>query len=189
MSTYSSSDFRSGLKVLIDGQPYTILESEFNKPGKGQAFNKLKLKNLKNGKVLEKTVKIGVSLEQADVVLRDMQYLYNDGNQWYFMDMESYEQFPASLEAVQNLKQWLKEEAICIATLWNNELITLEPPNFIEVKVIKTDPGLRGDTTQGAFKPAQIETGAKLRVPLFINQDEYIKVDTRTGEYVSRVKR
>ena len=113
MSTYSSSDFRSGLKVLIDGQPYTILESEFNKPGKGQAFNKLKLKNLKNGKVLEKTVKIGVSLEQADVVLRDMQYLYNDGNQWYFMDMESYEQFPASLEAVQNLKQWL----LCQITL------------------------------------------------------------------------
>ncbi len=188
MSTYKSGDFRSGLKILIDGQPYTILESEFNKPGKGQAFNKLKVKNLRNGKVLEKTVKIGGSLEQADVILRNMQYLYTDGNLWHFMDMKSYEQLATTVEAIQSSQEWFKEEAICTVTLWNNEVILVEPPNFIEVKVVKTDPGLRGDTAQGGFKPAQIETGAKVRVPLFINQGEYIKVDTRTGEYVSRVK-
>ena len=188
MPNYNSSDFRSGLKVLINDQPHTILESEFNKPGKGQAFNKLKLKNLKNGKVLEKTVKIGVSLEQADVILKDMQYLYNDGNQWHFMDIESYEQFQISLEVIQNIEQWLKEEVICTVTLWNNELISVAPPNFIEAVVVKTDPGLRGDTAQGGVKPARIDTGATLRVPLFVNQGERIKVDTRTGEYVSRVK-
>ena len=188
MSTYKSGDFKPGLKILIDGQPYTILESEFNKPGKGQAFNKLKVKNLRNGKVLEKTVKIGGSLEQADVILRDMQYLYTDGNLWHFMDMKSYEQLATTVEAIQSSQEWFKEEAICTVTLWNNEVILVEPPNFIEVKVVKTDPGLRGDTAQGGFKPAQIETGAKVRIPLFINQGERIKVDTRTGEYVSRVK-
>ena len=117
-----------------------------------------------------------------------MQYLYNDGNQWHFMDIKSYEQFQVSLEVIQNIKQWLKEEVICTVTLWNNELILVEPPKFIEVVVVKTDPGLRGDTAQGGGKPAKIDTGAKLTVPLFINQGERIKVDTRTGEYVSRVK-
>ena len=145
-------------------------------------------KDLKNGKVLEKTVKIGVSLEQADVILKDMQYLYNDGNQWHFMDIESYEQFQISLEVIQNIEQWLKEEVICTVTLWNNELISVAPPNFIEAVVVKTDPGLRGDTAQGGVKPARIDAGANLRVPLFVNQGERIKVDTRTGEYVSRVK-
>ena len=185
---YSSSDFKPGLKILIDGDPYTILESQFSKPGKGQAFNKLRIKNLKNGKVLEKTVKIGVSLEQADVIVREMQYLYSDGHQWHFMDVKSFEQIAASLEAIQDSKQWLKEEYTCSVTLWNNQIILVEPPNFIETRVTKTDPGLKGDTAQGGVKPAQIETGASIKVPLFIDQGELIKVDTRTGQYVSRVK-
>jgi elongation factor P len=188
MSTYSSSDFKPGLKILIHGDPYTILESEFSKPGKGQAFNKLRIKNLKNGKVLEKTVKIGASLTQADVTVREMQYLYNDGHQWHFMDVQSFEQITASLEAILDSKQWLKEDYTCLVTLWNNQVILVEPPNFIETRVTKTDPGLKGDTAQGGVKPAQIETGASIKVPLFIDQGELIKVDTRTGQYVSRVK-
>jgi len=188
MPVYSSSDFKPGLKILIDGDPYTILESQFSKPGKGQAFNKLRIKNLKNGKVLEKTVKIGASLTQADVTVREMQYLYSDGHQWHFMDVKSFEQIAASLEAIQDSKQWLKEEYTCSVTLWNNQIILVEPPNFIETRVTKTDPGLKGDTAQGGVKPAQIETGASIKVPLFIDQGELIKVDTRTGQYVSRVK-
>ena len=188
MPNYSSRDFKPGLKILIDGDPYTILESQFSKPGKGQAFNKLRIRNLKNGKVLEKTVKIGVSLEQADVIVREMQYLYSDGHQWHFMDVKSFEQIAASLEAIQDSKQWLKEEYTCSVTLWNNQIILVEPPNFIETRVTKTDPGLKGDTAQGGVKPAQIETGASIKVPLFIDQGELIKVDTRTGQYVSRVK-
>ena len=188
MSTYSSSDFKPGLKILIHGDPYTILESEFSKPGKGQAFNKLRIKNLKNGKVLERTVKIGASLTQADVTVREMQYLYSDGHQWHFMDVKSFEQITASLEAIQDSKQWLKEDYTCSVTLWNNQIILVEPPNFIETRVTKTDPGLKGDTAQGGIKPAQIETGASIKVPLFIDQGELIKVDTRTGQYVSRVK-
>ncbi len=188
MPVYSSSDFKPGLKILIDGDPYTILESQFSKPGKGQAFNKLRIRNLKNGKVLEKTVKIGVNLEQADVTVREMQYLYSDGHQWHFMDVKSFEQITASLEAIQDSKQWLKEDYTCSVTLWNNQIILVEPPNFIETRVTKTDPGLKGDTAQGGVKPAQIETGANIKVPLFIDQGELIKVDTRTGQYVSRVK-
>jgi elongation factor P len=188
MPTYSSSDFKPGLKILIHGDPYTIVESEFIKPGKGQAFNKLRIKNLKNGKVLEKTVKIGASLTQADVTVREMQYLYNDGHQWHFMDVQSFEQITASPEAILDSKQWLKEDYTCSVTLWNNQVILVEPPNFIETRVTKTDPGLKGDTAQGGVKPAQIETGASIKVPLFIDQGELIKVDTRTGQYVSRVK-
>ena len=188
MPVYSSSDFKPGLKILIDGDPYTILESQFSKPGKGQAFNKLRIKNLKNGKVLERTVKIGASLTQADVTVREMQYLYSDGHQWHFMDVKSFEQITASLEAIQDSKRWLKEDYTCSVTLWNNQIILVEPPNFIETRVTKTDPGLKGDTAQGGVKPAQIETGASIKVPLFIDQGELIKVDTRTGQYVSRVK-
>jgi elongation factor P len=188
MVMYNSGDLKSGLKVLIDGEPFNIVGSEFHKPGKGQAFNKVRLKNLKNGKVLEKTVKIGVSLEAADVMIREMQYLYSDGDQWHFMDTENYEQIAISKSVIDEVSLWLKEESICAITLWNNQAIAVEPPNNIYVKVIETDPGLKGDTAQGGVKPAIIETGASVRVPLFVEEGELIKVDTRTGEYLSRVK-
>ena len=188
MASYSSSDFKNGLKVLIDGEPFNIIDTEFHKPGKGQAFNKLKLKNLKNGKVLEKTIKIGNSLEKADVQTRDMQFLYSDGEQYHFMDSESYEQIAISRDTIGEVKIWLKEESVCNITLWNDGAIGVEPPNFIESRIIKTDPGLKGDTAQGGVKPAEIETGANIKVPLFIDEGEIIKVDTRTGDYVSRVK-
>ena len=188
MVMYNSSDLKSGLKVLVDGEPYNIVGSDFHKPGKGQAFNKVKLKNLKNGKVLEKTVKIGVSLEAADVMISEMQYLYNDGDQWHFMDIDSYEQIGISKSVVDDVLIWLKEESICGVTIWNNQAIAVEPPNNIDVMVTETDPGLKGDTAQGGVKPAVVETGATVRVPLFVEEGERIKVDTRTGEYLSRVK-
>ena len=187
MATVSTSEFRGGLKVMMDGDPYNILENEFVKPGKGQAFNRVKLRNLKTGRVLERTFKSGDTLETADVVDTDMQYLYNDGEKWHFMVTETFEQYEADAAAVADAGKWLKEQDICQVTLYNNVPIGVIPPNFVELKIVETDPGVRGDTSGGGGKPATLETGAVVRVPLFIQTDEVIKVDTRKGEYVSRV--
>ncbi|MGD9153607.1 MAG: elongation factor P [Gammaproteobacteria bacterium] len=188
MATYNTNEFKSGLKVMLDGDPCSILENEFVKPGKGQAFNRVKFRNLKNGRVIERTFKSGESIEGADVVEIEVQYLYNDGNEWHFMDINSYEQYSAGAAAVADAKQWLKEQDICMLTLWNGSPLSVEPPNFVILKVAETDPGLKGDTSGGGGKPATLETGAVVRVPLFVQIGELIKVDTRTGEYVSRAK-
>ncbi len=188
MATVSTSDFRGGMKLMMDGEPYNILENEFVKPGKGQAFNRVKLRNLKTGRVLERTFKSGETFETADVVDTDMQYLYNDGELWHFMVVETFEQYGADEAAVTDAKKWLKEQDICQVTLYNGVPIGVAPPNYVELKITETDPGVRGDTSGGGGKPATLETGAVVRVPLFIGIDEVIKVDTRTGEYVSRVK-
>jgi elongation factor P len=186
MGTYSTNEFKNGLKLIIDGDPCNIVENEVVKPGKGQAFNRVRLKNLKTGRSWEKTFKSGESVEAADVVETDMEYLYCDGEFWYFMDAETYEQIPASAEAVEDAKLFLKEQDKCIITLWNGAPLTVAPPNFVELEVTETDPGLKGDTAQGGTKPATLSTGAVVRVPLFINEGEVLKIDTRTGEYVSR---
>ena len=188
MASYSTNEFKSGLKVMLDGDPCIILENEFVKPGKGQAFNRVKLRNLKTGRVIERTFKSGETFETADVVDTDMQYLYNDGEMWHFMVIETFEQYAADAAAVADAKKWLKEQDICQVTLYNNSPIGVAPPNFVELKIVETDPGVRGDTSGGGGKPATLETGAVVRVPLFIQTDEVIKVDTRTGDYVSRVK-
>jgi elongation factor P len=188
MASYSTNEFRGGLKIMLDGDPYTIVENEFVKPGKGQAFNRVKIRNLKTGRVIERTFKSGESVEAADVVDTDMQYLYSDGEFWHFMVPDTFEQYAAGDAAVADAKQWLKEQDTCIVTLWNNAPLTVAPPNFIEARIVETDPGLRGDTATGGTKPATLETGAVVKVPLFIEEGEVIKVDTRTGEYVSRVK-
>ena len=188
MASYSTNDFRGGLKVMLDGDPCSIIENEFVKPGKGQAFNRVKLRNLKTGRVIERTFKSGETFETADVVDTDMQYLYNDGEMWHFMVLETFEQYAADAAAVADASKWLKEQDICQVTLYNNSPIGVAPPNFVELKIIETDPGVRGDTSGGGGKPATLETGAVVRVPLFIQTEEVIKVDTRTGEYVSRVK-
>jgi len=187
MASYSTNEFRGGLKILIDGDPCVIVENEFVKPGKGQAFNRVKIRNLKTGRVVDKTFKSGESVETADVVEQEMQYLYTAGDFWYFMS-ETYEQFPADQVAVGEAKQWLKEEDTCLVTLWNGVPLLVSPPNFVELTIVETDPGVRGDTAQGGVKPANLETGAVIRVPLFVEQGEVVKVDTRTGEYVSRAK-
>lgn len=188
MTTYSTSQFKGGLKVLLDGEPYNILENEFVKPGKGQAFNRVKLRNLKNGRILERTFKSGDSVEGADVVEKEMQYLYNDGEVWHLMDQESFEQYTASAAAVADSAKWLKEEDICMVTLYRGAPITVLPPNFTVLEIVETDPGIRGDTSGGGGKPATLETGAVVRVPLFVQTGEKIKVDTRTGEYMARAK-
>lgn len=190
MATYSTNEFRSGMKVMLDGDPCNILENEFVKPGKGQAFNRVKMRNLMNGRVWERTFKSGESIEAADVIDSDMEYLYNDGEFWHFMKTDdSYEQVAAGAAAVAECQNWLKEQDIYQVTLWNDDPIAVTPPNFVELEVTETDPGLKGDTANGGTKPATLSTGATIKgVPLFINIGDVLKVDTRTGEYVSRVK-
>ncbi len=188
MATYSTNEFRGGLKIMQDGDPCSIIENEFVKPGKGQAFNRVKIRNLKNGRVIERTFKSGETVEAADVMESDMQYLYGDGEFWHFMDPETYEQIAADATAVADASKWLKEQDVCEVTLWNGAPISVTPPNFVLLRVAETDPGVRGDTSGGGGKPATLETGAVVRVPLFIDVDEVVKVDTRTGEYVGRAK-
>lgn len=188
MASYSTNEFRSGLKILLDGDPYNIVENEFVKPGKGQAFNRVRVRNLKTGRVLERSFRSGETVEAADIYELNVQYLYNDGEQWHFMDQTTFEQYACSREAIGDAAQWLKEEDICQIMLYNGAPLTVTPPNFVELRIVETDPGLRGDTSGGGGKPATLETGAVVRVPLFVSNDELIRVDTRTGEYVARVK-
>jgi len=188
MATYNTNEFRGGLKLMLDGDPCVIIENEFVKPGKGQAFSRVKLRNLKTGRVLEKTFKSGESVEAADVVDRDLSYLYNDGEFWHFMDNESYEQYQADANAMGEAAKWIKEQDICNVTLWDGTPIAVEAPNFVVLEITETDPGLKGDTSGGGGKPATLETGAVVRVPLFVQTGEKIKVDTRNVEYVSRAK-
>lgn len=188
MSSYSTNQFKSGLKVMLDNDPCSIIENEFVKPGKGQAFNRVKIRNLKTGRVVEKTFKSGDSLPAADVVDLEMQYLYSDGEFWHFMEPNTFEQHQASATAVEDAQKWLKEQDTCTVTLWNGTPLSVSPPNFVNLAITDTDPGLRGDTSGGGGKPATLETGAVVRVPLFVQRGEVIKVDTRTGEYVNRVK-
>jgi elongation factor P len=188
MASYSTNEFKGGLKIMIDGDPCAIIENEFVKPGKGQAFVRAKIRNLKTGRVVERTYKSGESVEAADVMDVDLQYLYTDGEFWYFMNEKTFEQLAASAEAVEGAVKWLKEQDICEVTLWNGTPLAVAPPNFVMLAVTDTDPGVRGDTSGGGGKPATLETGAVVRVPLFIDIGETLKIDTRTGEYVGRSK-
>ena len=189
MASYSTNEFRSGLKIMLDGDPCTIIENEFVKPGKGQAFNRVKIRNLKTGRVLDKTFKSGESVDAADVIDIDMQYLYSDGEFWHFMDPESFEQQAADASAVGDSHLWLKAQDNCEVTLYNGNPIGVTPPNFVELEITDTDPGLKGDTAQGGTKPATLESGAVVKVPLFLEIGEQVRIDTRSGEYMSRVKK
>ncbi len=188
MGSYSTNEFKSGLKIILDGDPYNIVENEFVKPGKGQAFNRVRVRNLKTGRVVEKTFKSGESVEAADVFEQTVQYLYSDGEFWHFMDPESFEQHAADANAVGDSAKWLKDEDMCQLVTWNGTPLSVEPPNFVELKITETDPGVRGDTSGGGGKPATLETGTVIRVPLFVSEGEVVKVDTRSGEYAGRVK-
>ena len=188
MATFSTNEFRGGMKIMLDGEPCVIIENEFVKPGKGQAFNRVKIRKLLSGKVLEKTFKSGETVEAADVIDMDMAYLYNDGEFWHFMNNDTFEQLAADAKAVGDNEKWLVEQDMCTITLWNGSPITVSPPNFVELEVIETDPGLKGDTAGTGGKPATLSTGAVVRVPLFVQIGEVIRADTRSGEYVARVK-
>jgi elongation factor P len=188
MASYSTNEFKGGLKLLLDGDPCSIIENELVKPGKGQAFNRVKLRNFKTGRVLEKTFKSGESVEAADVIDVDMEFSYNDGEFWYFMDPNTFEQVAAPDSALVESGKWIKAQELCTVTLWDGVPLVVTPPNFVELAVAETDPGLKGDTAQGGTKPATLESGAVVKVPLFIEIGEMLKIDTRSGEYVSRVK-
>lgn len=188
MASYSTSEFRSGLKVMLDGDPCSILENEFVKPGKGQAFNRVRLRNLKSGRVWDRTFKSGESLEAADVLDKDMEYLYNDGEFYHFMEPESFDQHQADLTAVGDTAKWLKEQDSCVVTLFNGAPLAVAAANHVVLEIAQTDPGLKGDTAQGGTKPATLTTGAVIKVPLFLETGETVRVDTRTGEYLGRAK-
>jgi elongation factor P len=186
MASYNTNEFKNGLKIMLDGDPCTITENILVKPGKGQAFNRVKVKNLKTGRTLERTFKTTESVEAADVEDRNVEFLYSDGEYWHFMEPESYEQHAADAVAVGDAAKWIKGQEACVMTLWNGAPLSITPPNFVELSVTQTDPGLKGDTAQGGSKPATLETGAEVKVPLFIDEGDVLKIDTRTGEYVSR---
>ena len=188
MSVLGMNEIKVGTKVVIDNEPCVVVDNEFVKPGKGQAFNRVKTKNLKTGRVVERTYKSNDSLEGADVSEVEAQYLYNDGHIWHFMCQETFEQYGVNEAQMADSKQWLKEQTECMLTVWNGDPIVVTPPIFVHLKVIETDPGVRGDTSGGGSKPAKLETGAVIRVPLFISEGEVLKVDTRTGEYAARDK-
>tara|TARA_B100000446_G_scaffold169441_1_gene174932 strand:+ start:312370 stop:313002 length:633 start_codon:yes stop_codon:yes gene_type:complete len=188
MASYSTNEFKSGLKFMLDGDPCSIIENEFVKPGKGQAFNRVKFRNLKTGRVNERTFKSGDTVESADVIETDLEYSYTDGEFWYFMDPTSFEQYGADANAISESKDWLKEQYVYTVTLWNGTPLLVTPPNFVNLAVVETDPGVRGDTSGGGGKPATLETGAVVRVPLFIEIGEVLRVDTRSSSYVERAK-
>jgi elongation factor P len=186
MASYNMNQVRVGLKIMVDGDPCIIVDADFVKPGKGQAFTRIKYRSFTTDRVNEMTMKSSDSVDGADVVEKEMQYLYNDGSHWYFMDQDSYEQVATDDHAVADARQWIKEEDICLVTLFEGRPLAVVAPNFVELEITETDPGMRGDTSSGGTKPATLETGAVVKVPLFVQQGEKVKVDTRTGAYVSR---
>lgn len=184
---YSTADFRKGLKVELEGTPYNIIEFQHVKPGKGGAFVRTKLKNLVTGRVIDKTFRAGEKVEKPDLEGKTMEYLYSEGNQYFFMDTETYEQTFLTEEQLGESKNFLQENVAITALFHQGKLIGVEVPMFVELTVFKTDPGVRGDTVSGGSKPATLETGAVVQVPLFINEGDRIKIDTRTGEYIERI--
>ena len=187
MATYKTNDFRKGLKVQIDGEPYLMIEMNFVKPGKGNALYKCKLRNLLRGSVLDRTYKGGDSLEAADVEELDVQYLYRQLDTFVFMDDATYEQYELSAEQVDDGWKYLKEGMKCQMMLYNGNPVSMSPPNHVELKVEYCEPGAKGDTATNVTKPVKVETGAEFLAPMFINIGNVIKVDTRTGDYIERV--
>lgn len=183
-----SSLLKNGNKVLIDNQPYLILENEFVNPGKGQAFTRIKIKNLLNGKVLEKTVKIGETLQEADVLNTKMQFLYKESNSLYFMNLESYEQMSVNEQIIKDKSCWLKDGDECDVTIWDDNIIQIELPKFVTFTIESTVDAIKGDTVSSTLKEANLDNGITIMVPIFIKEGEKIKIDTETNEYSSRVK-
>ena len=185
VATISTADFRNGMGLKINDKYYTIVEFQHVKPGKGGAFVRYKIRDLKSGRVIDQTCNAGTKFENVQLITKEMQYLYNDGESYYFMDNETYDQIAVPADFIGEKSVWFKENDTC--QLLYTELLGVEPPMFIEVEITETDPGFKGDTVQGGSKPATVETGATLQVPMYLNQGERIKVDTRVGKFVSRV--
>ncbi|WP_225639299.1 elongation factor P [Candidatus Profftia sp. (ex Adelges kitamiensis)] len=188
MTNYSSNNFRPGLKIILEGEPYAIESSEFVKPGKGQAFTRVKMRRLLTGTRVEKTFKATDYVKGADIITLNFTYLYNDSGLYFFINKENFEQLSADKKAIGDNYKWMIHQEEYLIILWNNYPIQVIPPNFVELKVINTDPGIKGDTTNTSSKPATLSTRVVVKVPLFVQIGEVIKVDTRSGEYVSRIK-
>jgi len=186
---YETSDIRNGLKVEVDGSPWTITYFQFVKPGKGCAFTRTKMKNLINGSTLERTFKSGEKLEPADVEEKTMQYLYEDGEFFHFMDSETFEQVAITHEAVGDTAHYLVEQMEVQVLFYKENPVNIDLPNFVELQITYCEPGVKGNTAQGATKPAELSTGLTVNVPLFIENGEWLKIDTRSGEYVERVRK
>jgi elongation factor P len=187
LATISTADFKNGMGLKIKDKIYTIVEFQHVKPGKGGAFVRYKIRDLKSGRVIDQTCNAGTKFENVQLITREMQYLYNDGAAYYFMDPETFEQIPVDTSFIGDNAVWFKENDTCQLLYADSDLIGVQPPMFIEAEITETDPGFKGDTVQGGTKPATIETGALVQVPMYLNQGEVIKVDTRTGKFVSRV--
>ena len=187
VATISTADFRNGMGLKINDKYYTIVEFQHVKPGKGGAFVRYKIRDLKSGRVIDQTCNAGTKFENVQLITKEMQYLYNDGESYYFMDNETYDQIAVPADFIGEESVWFKENDTCQLLYADTELLGVEPPMFIEVEITETDPGFKGDTVQGGSKPATVETGATLQVPMYLNQGERIKVDTRVGKFVSRV--
>ena len=182
----STGDVRVGMKVEVEKEPYLIVGNEFVKPGKGQAFNRIRMKNMVNGRVVEKTYKSGEKIDLADIEEASMRFLYKEQDGAVFMDEKTFDQLTISNETLGNNQQWLMEEVLFQVVFYKGSVIEVAPPTFMEMKVVETSPGVRGDTSGRVLKPATTETGAKIQIPIFVDEGEKIKIDTRTGEYVSR---
>lgn len=183
----SAGDFRKGATFVMDGEVYEIIDFQHVKPGKGAAFVRTKIRNVITGTIRDSTFNPNEKYERADIQTRDMQYLYNDGELYYFMNTETYEQLPVEREAMEEATKYMKENDHATLRFYKGRVFEVLPPNFVELEVTVTEPGLRGDTSSGATKPATVETGLTLNVPLFVNIGDVLKIDTRTGEYMSRV--
>ncbi len=183
----SAGDFRNGVTFEEDGMVLQVIEFQHVKPGKGAAFVRTKLRNVISGSVIEKTYNPTAKVQQAYVERRDMEYLYNDGDLYYFMDLESYEQLPISADKLSDNFKFVKENVTCKVVSYKGNVFAVEPPIFVELEVTETEPGFKGDTATGASKPATLETGAEIKVPLFVNIGDVLKIDTRTSEYLERV--
>lgn len=188
MSKISCNDVRPGNKLLIDAAPCLVVSNEAVKPGKGQAFNRIKVKNMLSSRVVERTYKAAESIEMADIQEIEMTYLYTDAESWVFMDPSSYEQFYVEKDAMSDALAWIREEDVCVVTIWDDRPMHVAPPVFVTRRITECEPGVRGDTVSGVMKNALIESGAQIKVPLFVNLDDLIKIDTREGSYVNRVK-
>jgi elongation factor P len=188
MMIVSTSEFRKGLRILVDNEPFVIVEFQHVKPGKGGAFVRTRLKSLVSGNVLDRTYRSGDKAEVPELEERDMQFLYKEGDQYYFMDQNTYDQLYIVEEQLGDAKNYLKEGLVIQVLIYQGKTIGVEVPNFVTLVIAQTEPGIRGDTAQNATKPALLETGHTVQVPLFVEQGETVKIDTRTGQYLERVK-
>ena len=185
---YTTTDFRKGLKVEIGGEPFVIVDFQHVKPGKGGAFVRIRLKSLLSGNVIDQTFRSGDRVDKPDLEEREMQFLYQTGDEFHFMDTQTYEQLFLTAEHLGESKDYLKENSVIKALFHNKRPIGVEVPMFVELKIVKSDPGIRGDTATGATKPATLESGAVIQVPLFVEEGDVVRIDTRTREYITRVK-